>query len=203
MVVVERGDCRMLIAKEGKWGFSKISCRETEVHQPIYHKMQEFFDRIGEYRSMKEVLVLGAGGCAMPRYFIKRFGANVTAVEISNVMIDTAKKYFYADSYGEKLMLVEDDAFHYVKYVKKEYDVIFVDLFNNDKVIDDVFDVNFLSDIKKIVFQDGIIIFNVLDTDKELLVSLRQNFKTFDTLILEGPKREKEIVFFNAENDNI
>lgn len=136
-----------------------------------YNEVQEFFRTHAVTPST--ALVLGAAGCMLPRYLINNFGTKVAAVEISEKMIDVAKKYFFADSYGDKLQLIHADAFDYIETCKEKFDLIFIDTFITDIIDSRVNSENTIISINKLIVDGGIVVLNCYNMSEEYLQDLK------------------------------
>lgn len=117
---------------------------------------------INKMSNVKNCLLLGVGGGTaikiLKKYYPK---AQVTGVDIDKVMIDIAKKHFQVESYeGVKLKVA--DAFLYVEknYQSKKFDLIIVDLFIGRKNILLSRAQAFISQLKKMLDKDGLLVVN-------------------------------------------
>lgn len=93
----------------------------------------EFFHAAFAFKpDLKRVLVLGLGGASTPKAFLARYpGVEVDVVEIDQVVIDVAERYFYLME-SKNLKIIRDDARRYLARGGKKYDAIFVDAYLAD-----------------------------------------------------------------------
>lgn len=154
---------------------------------------------------LKSVLILGLGGGAMQHLLSKAYpNISIVSVEIDNVMVDIAKKYFDLDKIPNHKVIV-GDAFKVV-VEPEEYDLspdsfgaIIVDIYVGEKYPDLGNSGNFIAALKRLVIPGGLIIFN--------RIYLRHHQDDVDTFInqIEGVLEEvaTEIVPGYTNSDNI
>jgi spermidine synthase len=107
------------------------------------------------------VLVLGLGGGSIIDCLRKEFrhqGA-VTAVELDPVVIDLALNEFH-HRYDERLEIICADARQFVNTEVRQFDLVIVDLFHDDRVLEELYRFPFWENLAKLVSPNGIIIFN-------------------------------------------
>lgn len=124
---------------------------------------QPAIDGFAAVAPLREALVMGCAGCAVPRYLVQDFGCHVTGVEYSPVMIDVARRWFYIDTYGKQFDLVEADARRYVLEGRapKGQDVVIVDLFQGETVNSKTFTRQFLAALEQIVSEEALVAYNI------------------------------------------
>ena len=145
--------------------YSSVYLSEKRVFQPMYPCVQRIADCFFD-RPPKRALVLGCAGCTLPRFLIHRYGGvQVTGVEYSARVIEIAKKHFITDRMKDRLTLVNDDAFMFVKEADKgSFDLVYVDIFVAEKIHSSVFSQEFVSDIFRICGDDSLVVFNLFGT---------------------------------------
>ena len=87
------------------------------------------------------VLVLGGGGYSLPKWIVSHMrGTTVEVVEIDPAVTEIARERFFLDDLmeefdpsGERLVLVCDDGWNYLRGIAKEYDVIINDAFTGSR----------------------------------------------------------------------
>lgn len=121
--------------------------------QPYLIAFQDVIDDWyeGHGAEIKNVLVLGGAGCAMPRYFLKSYDScRVISVELSKKMIEIATRYFIDGLDSRRFYLCQGDAGTYLKTVDMAgYDVVFSDVFAGNKVVNKVYTENFFRDVHR------------------------------------------------------
>lgn len=120
------------------------------------------FEKIRSYSS---ILVLGvAGGCVIKTLANEiKFEGNITAVEIDSDIIELANQYFGLNKF-KNLTIIIDDAEQFVKKTQNTYNLIIVDIFQDNVMPDFLFHENFVINLQKIIKADGIILFNTIAT---------------------------------------
>ncbi len=91
----------------------------------------------------------------------KQYGLHpeVDGVEVNDKVIQLCEKYGYKT---DKVHLINDDALIYVNTCHKKYDLICIDLFNDDQVPEGAEKENFLIKTKELLKKDGILLINRL-----------------------------------------
>lgn len=144
---------------------SAIYLNPRHRFQPIFSIPQNVIATWGKSNVIKNALVLGCGGCSLPRFIALSYPKSKTiGVELSEKFIEIAEKYFLLDQISKNFQLIQGDAVEFVKnpeFANKE-DVIYVDLFDKTKIIDDVFSEDFLHSLINRIDDKGIIIINAL-----------------------------------------
>ena len=118
------------------------------------------FERIAK---MNHILVLGVAGGSVIKTLINEvnYTNKITGVEIDANVISIAKKYFELDSISN-LDIVLDDAFEFVLKTKEKYDLIIIDIFQDTKMPNFLFEDFFVSRILDILDTKGIFLFNTM-----------------------------------------
>jgi|SRR5690554_543228 len=132
-----------------------------------------------------DVLILGLGGGDVVRQLKAHFKskAMITAIEIDPVMIEIAINEFNIIP-DERLEILNQDAFNYLKYTSRNYNLIIVDLFYDAQIPDFVFQKGFVNQIFNSLKPNGTVIFNTFileDThelrDEKLISQLTEKFE--------------------------
>lgn len=122
--------------------------------------------------SIIHVLILGLGGGSAAKIINQLFPqAKITGIEIDPVMIKLGKKYFGLDKI-DNLKIVCQDAVNFITHYPLpiiHYDLILVDLYLGDLVLQQSSSVNFLKKLKQLLTLDGVIIINCLFYGKHRL----------------------------------
>lgn len=155
----------------------------SNINQPAYPEIQQAIE--SNVDDLSNALVLGGGGCAIPRYLLLKYkDVNVTSVELSDELIKIANDYFLNDLAPNDLSrhtIKNDDA---IKFVNDEpnnkYDLVFVDLFNGDKIIKSIFSEDFIENIKRITTDDALIIYNVsMVEEQDIIEKIGDKFEDY------------------------
>ena len=121
-------------------------------------------------QEFEDVLLLGFGLGSIPFMLENHFGTNYnyTGVEIDNEVIYLASKYVLDDLKSE-VQVVQADADVFMQIDERRYDLICMDIFEEDKVPEVFEEIDFLEMLKESITKNGMIIFNRLyltDDDK-------------------------------------
>lgn len=114
-------------------------------------------------KSMKTILVLGVAGGSVIRTLVDEinFKGQITGVEIDSAIIDIANSYFKIDDIPN-LEIVIDDASTYVLKTNKKFDLIIIDIFEDTKMPDFLFEFFFVNRICFLLKPKGQILFNTM-----------------------------------------
>jgi len=125
-------------------------------------------------RDPEDVLFVGLGAGAMPRFFHRHYPAvPVDVAEIDPDIFDVAKKYFHFRD-DDKLKVHIQDGRMFIKRTKKKYDMVFLDAYQNDYIPFHLTTREFLEEVKQKMKDGGVVVSNI--------VSPRRN-KFFDSMI--------------------
>jgi spermidine synthase len=112
---------------------------------------------------MNNILVLGVAGGSVIKTLVDEinFEGKITGVEIDNFVIILANKYFHLDQI-QNLEIIIDDAFEFVLKAKDNYDLIIIDIFQDTKMPNFLFETFFISRICDLLQPKGFILFNTM-----------------------------------------
>jgi spermidine synthase len=118
------------------------------------------FDRIAK---MNHILVLGVAGGSVIKTLVEQiaYSNKITGVEIDGNVIEMAKKYFELDKITN-LEIVLDDAFEFVLKTKLKYDLVIIDIFQDTKMPNFLFESFFANRILEILNDNGLFLFNTM-----------------------------------------
>ena len=140
---------------------------------------------------LDSILVLGVAGGSVIQTLRSDFklNAKITGVEIDADVIHLANTYFQLNK-TTNLELITADAFEYINTTKNKYDLIIIDVFNDDKMPNELFEVNLWGSIHKLLTKNGLCLFNSIYTSKkeldrndQLKRLLTSQFSNVDSLI--------------------
>lgn len=151
----------------------------------------------------RTILLAGTGGGATARYFSHRF-PNVSgdAVELSPLICDVARDYFEFPQ-GEQWQLHAQDINHYVADSQQLYDLIIIDIAEEELTPDWIVDSDFLQHCRSLLTEQGHIAFNLLVNDGSALMhflsAIRAIFNGM-TVCMSVPEHRNIVVFaYNSE----
>lgn len=130
----------------------------------LYTNFRNAFQRIDiQQQEVKEVLVLGLGLGSIPymleRVFDRHF--NYTAVEIDEEVLYLASKYTLPEI-ASPIEMVVADAAGFAAQSESQYDLICMDVFQDDNVPENFETMDFLEDLKSLLRPKGILLYNRL-----------------------------------------
>lgn len=131
---------------------------------------------ISKEKNVKTILVLGvAGGTIIHTLHNMYPQAQITGVDIDDVMIGLGKKYFGLNTISN-LILIKADAKVYIQRRQKDtFDCIVIDLFIGREIPQFVKSIDFLHRVKKLLSPSGFVFINYL---KELEFGLKPSGMT-------------------------
>jgi spermidine synthase len=118
------------------------------------------FDRIKKFES---ILILGVAGGSVVKTLVEelKFNGQITGVEIDEDVVEIANKYFKLSEI-KNLDLIVDDAFEFVLKTKEKYDLIIIDIFQDIKMPNFLFEDFFINRVNFLLKRDGFILFNTM-----------------------------------------
>ena len=155
------------------------------------------YEKINE---MDHVLVLGVAGGSVIKTLVDEieYKGKITGVEIDPDMIQIANQYFNLDQI-KQLEIVIDDAFEFVLKTKNIYDLIIIDVFEDIKMPNFLFETFFTQRILLLLKDKGFVIFNTMILDEAHNVRNRKyiseiNSKLFITKTLPRIEDHNELI---------
>ncbi len=143
--------------------------------------------RIVNYKlKIKNCLVLGLGGGSIAQIIKSKWpSAKVTGVDIDPIIVEFGKKYMGLDKLDVEIHI--KDAFVFSKTQKpSSFDLICVDTYQGDIFPEKFENSDFLKNIKKILSENGIVVFNRLyygekrSQAMKFLISLEKIFQKIE-----------------------
>lgn len=140
-------------------------------------------------REPRDVLFVGLGSGAMPKYFNRYYPeANIDIVEIDPEIVNVAKKYFYFEE-NKNMKVHVNDGRIFIKRNLKKYDIIFLDAYKGGDIPFHLTTVEFLREVKSRLKDGGIVISNILSTFKN---------KFFDSMVVTYNKEFPHLYIFKG-----
>ncbi|MEW6108926.1 MAG: fused MFS/spermidine synthase [Nitrospirota bacterium] len=138
----------------------------------------------------QDVLFVGLGAGAMPRYFTKRYpDAVIDIAEIDPDMYSVAQKYFYFKE-NDKMKVHVEDGRLFLKRSKKKYDWIILDAYQNDYIPFHLTTLEFLKEVKSKLKDGGIVVANIT-------APFRNKF--FDSMVMTYKKAFPHLAIFKGK----
>jgi len=118
------------------------------------------FDRI---KTFENILILGVAGGSVIKTLTNeiKFKGKITGVEIDEEVVAIANTYFKLNEI-KNLELIIDDAFEFVLKTKNKYDLIIIDIFQDTKMPNFLFEDFFINRINFLLNVNGFILFNTM-----------------------------------------
>ncbi|RED27138.1 spermine/spermidine synthase [Flavobacterium cutihirudinis] len=149
---------------------------------------------------MSHILVLGVAGGSVIKTLVDEieYKGKITGVEIDPDMIEIANQYFNLKDI-KQLEIVIDDAFEFVLKTKDKYDLIIVDIFEDIKMPNFLFESFFSNRICSLLKNQGFILFNTMILDEAHNVRNRKyiseiNPKLFSSKMLPRIEVHNELI---------
>jgi predicted membrane-bound spermidine synthase len=142
--------------------------------------------------------VFGVGGGSVVKE-LSDLGFNIDAVDIDKRMFYLAKNYFYLNS-SQSIFFI-DDARHFIRVCKKQYDVIVIDLLNGEVQPSYVFSIENFLDLRKNLNPDGLLIINFQSNSKGIAAAsiyktlMRAGYFTYYSVNGEEGDDVSDIIF--------
>jgi len=155
------------------------------------------YDRILE---MDHILVLGVAGGSVIKTLAEeiKYKGKITGVEIDAEMIQVANEYFNLNQI-EQLEIIIDDAFEFVLKTKEHYDLIIIDIFEDIKMPNFLFESFFSNRVCQLLKNRGLILFNTMILDEAHNIRNRKyiseiDSKLFSTKMLPRVEDHNELI---------
>ncbi|MBF4515979.1 fused MFS/spermidine synthase [Flavobacterium sp. ANB] len=149
---------------------------------------------------MNHILLLGVAGGSVIKTLVDEveYKGKITGVEIDSDMIQIANQYFNLDQI-KQLEIIIDDAFEFVLKTKENYDLIIIDVFEDIKMPNFLFETFFTERILFLLKNKGFVIFNTMILDEAHNVRNRKyiseiNPKLFTSKMLPRVEVHNELI---------
>lgn len=151
----------------------------------------------------ENVLVLGAGAFSVPKAYLEALpDAEVDVVEIEPRLYELSKKYFRLQD-NPRLHSFTEDARRFLRDSKKQYDIIFGDIYLSLSIPSHAITVEYFSLLSEKLNDDGVYIMNVIgdlydgkdSLTHAVMATFRQVFPNYYFFAVESPE-SKEIQNF-------
>jgi predicted membrane-bound spermidine synthase len=128
-------------------------------------------------KSMQSILLLGVAGGSVIKTLQNEIGykGKITGIEIDKNVIEIANKYFGLANFSNLEIKIED-AQQFVKQTDQKFDLIIIDIFNDNQMPDFLYDKEFINKISKMMKLNGFVLFNTMNYDKTKNASFINSF---------------------------
>lgn len=130
---------------------------------------------------MDHILLLGVAGGSVVKTLVDeiQYKGRITGVEIDSEMIKIANEYFNLNEI-KQLEVVIDDAFEFVLKTKNKYNLIIIDIFEDIKMPNFLFERFFSERICSLLQNHGFVLFNTMILDEAHNVRNRKYISEID-----------------------
>jgi spermidine synthase len=118
-------------------------------------------------KKLDSILVLGVAGGSVIKTLVNEinFNGEITGVEIDPEIIYLANQYFNLDKI-ENLTIIIDDAYKFVQKTNKTFDLIIIDIFQDNSMPEFLFEPEFIKNINSLLNVGGYLLFNTMINSK-------------------------------------
>lgn len=139
-------------------------------------------------RLPQHITQIGLGGGSFARWIDTYLpDTRQTAVDINPQVIAIARNLFELPFEGEKFEIIEADGAEYIKVFRHNTDVILVDGFDGEQIIDTLVEEPFFRDCRNALSSDGIFVTNWWSGDKRYQHFIERLLSVFEGRVLELP----------------
>jgi spermidine synthase len=149
---------------------------------------------------MDHILLLGVAGGSVIKTLVDEieYKSKITGVEIDPDIIQIANQYFNLDQI-KQLEIIIDDAFEFVLKTKEQYNLIIIDVFEDVKMPNFLFEKFFSDRVCSLLKNRGFILFNTMILDEAHNVRNRKyiseiNPKLFTSKMLPRIEDHNELI---------
>lgn len=149
---------------------------------------------------MDHILLLGVAGGSVIKTLVDEieYKGKITGVEIDSDIIQIANQYFNLDQI-KQLEIIIDDAFEFVLKTKERYNLIIIDVFEDIKMPNFLFEKFFSERVCSLLKNQGFVLFNTMILDEAHNVRNRKyiseiNPKLFTSKMLPRIEDHNELI---------
>ena len=119
-------------------------------------------------KNFENILILGVAGGSVIKTLVDeiKFKGKIVGVDIDTEIIAIAKKYFDLQE-NDHLEIIIDDAEKFVKNHSKKYDLIIIDIFQDNFMPEFLFESQFVQNTIALLSISGFVIFNTMVIDSK------------------------------------
>lgn len=145
-------------------------------------------------KDSNSILVLGIAGGSVIKTLVNEidFKGEITGVEIDPEIISLANKYFKLNEI-QNLTIIIEDANQFVQKTNKTFDLIIIDIFQDNSMPEFLFETVFIKNTKSLLIPGGYLLFNTMihtKSDQERNKLYRNHFNTEEFSTYSLPKVE-------------
>ncbi|OYX84675.1 MAG: spermidine synthase [Flavobacteriales bacterium 32-34-25] len=143
-------------------------------------------------KKMNHILILGVAGGSVVKTLVDdiEFKGKITGVEIDSEIIKIANQFFKLNEIPQ-LEIIIDDAFEFILKTTEKYDLIVIDIFQDTKMPNFLFESYFIDRICFLLKSKGVVLFNTMLLNQAIRnKKLISEFKKEDFAIKSIPRVE-------------
>jgi spermidine synthase len=158
-------------------------------------------DKINQFQN---TLILGLGAGCVVETLVEEFNyqQKIIGIELDEKVIKIAQEYFNINRFNN-LDIIKYNAFDYVLETKQKFDLIIIDIFQDSKMPNFLFEKFFLKQINQILNQKGIILLNtmVINSKDEVRNKnfIQNNTDIFNITSIKKIEYYNELIFFEKK----
>ena len=156
-------------------------------------------------KSAANIIVLGVAGGSVIKILREEYqnSGKITGIELDEKSIELANKYFGLNQI-DNVEIVIDDASEFIKNDSRKYDLVIIDIFQDNVMPDFLFTNDFIENVKKIVNIKGWVLFNsivVLSSEHERNHEFEKMIRTKFKSVIKLSRVEGDNELFIFSND--
>ncbi|HEY9017099.1 fused MFS/spermidine synthase [Thiomicrospira sp.] len=176
--VIDTQICRSLhfdsAVKQSRYFFQAPLSLAFEYQQVLEQKIADF----SYQKPLKNLLMLGVGGGSLAsKLFISEPKLQMTLVDLRQSVIDIAHDFFHLP-FHKNIQTLAQDAAEFIQHNDQAYDVIVVDVFNENGMPDAFCQAAFLNQLVEQVKAPGLVLFNLWQSTPEPTLKVIQFFES-------------------------
>ena len=145
----------------------------------------------------KEILCIGLGGAAIPKFFYRLFSkSKLTIIELNPKVIRIAKQFFKLPM-SKRFNIIQADGIEYIKKDNANYDLLISDAFEDYGLPEEFCTISYFESCRNILTKKGIFMINLWGSDSKTPLYIDRIKLVFDQQVIyaESSKPGNIIVF--------
>ena len=192
--IIDSPICRSLhfntAVKQSRYFFQAPLSLAFEYQQILEKQLATYSFR----QPMKRLLMLGVGGGSLAsKLFIIEPKLEMTLVDLRPAVIDIAHDFFHLPLHS-RIQTHAQDAALFIQKLPESYDVIIVDVFNEQGMPEAFSQPTFLTDLIENLQAPGLVLFNLWQSTPEPTLKVIQFFEQFGSIELFPIQSSKNLI---------
>ena len=140
----------------------------------------------------KHVALIGLGGGSLAKFIHRHLPeTRLTALEVNPEVVAAARSYFHLPENDRRLNVVVGDGARYVHEQGKDLDVLLVDGYDANRIVDVLSTPDFYAACRAALAPGGVAVFNLWGNDRLYDLYHERIAQTFDDQVLKLPAEKK------------